>query len=194
MTTQVMARWSFEPILESYLAVFALITLLILLLVFVRPAIGRLISRRRLILALLRMCLILMLVVAMLRPARVSTQSRPQSATIVLAYDESRSMQIEDASQGASRWTDQLATLNRGVDGADRSARRSGPRRQLALSNAPARGTLPRHGGRVHRLCVGRGCHLVQSGGAPSSRAEASARKPIAHSNSKKRHQGRDRQ
>ncbi len=100
-----MARWSFEPILESYLAVVLLAALLLALLLLIRPLSNQLTRRRRLTLLLLRAGLILLLVLAMLRPTRVSTQSRPQSATLLLLYDQSRSMQVEDAAGGASRWT-----------------------------------------------------------------------------------------
>ncbi len=106
-----MSRWNFEPILESYLAVAALAGLLLLLLLLVQPAIHKLVARQRIVLATLRVLLILMLVVAMLRPALVSTQSRPLSATILLLYDESRSMQVEDGAQGQSRWRDQITAL-----------------------------------------------------------------------------------
>ena len=100
-----MARWSFEPILDSYLAVLLLAALLLLVLLLVRPRSRQLTRRRQLTLLLLRAALILLLVLAMLRPARVSTQSRPQSATLLLLYDQSRSMQVEDAGSGVSRWT-----------------------------------------------------------------------------------------
>ena len=40
----------------------------------------------------------------MLRPTWISTQTRPQSATLLLLYDRSRSMQVEDAAGGVSRW------------------------------------------------------------------------------------------
>lgn len=111
-----MSRWNFEPILESYLVVVVLAGLLLLLLFVVQPAIRKLVSRQRTALAALRVLLILLLVVAMLRPALVSTQSRPQSATILLLLDESRSMQVEDGAQGQSRWSDQIAALGAARD------------------------------------------------------------------------------
>ena len=97
-----MSRWTFEPILESYWMVAFLATILILLLIFVRPSTISLVARRKTWLLILRACLIGLLVIAMLRPARVSVSSEPQSATLLILFDESRSMDIEDRCQPRS--------------------------------------------------------------------------------------------
>ncbi len=99
-----MARWTFEPILDSYPAVLLLAALLLIVLLLVRPVRDRWFGRRNVLLLLLRTALILLLILAMLRPTRISTQTRPQSATLLLLYDRSRSMQVEDATRGVSRW------------------------------------------------------------------------------------------
>ena len=107
-----MSRWTFEPILESYWMVAFLATILILLLIFIRPSTISLVARRKTWLLILRACLIGLLVIAMLRPARVSVSSEPQSATLLILFDESRSMDIEDSAQGRSRWQELVTTMN----------------------------------------------------------------------------------
>ena len=106
-----MARWTLEPILESYLAVGLLAALLLALLLMVRPT-SNLLSRRKTALVILRAILILLLVIAMLRPARVSTTSRPQTATLLVLFDQSRSMKIEDGSSGLSRWQELIRAID----------------------------------------------------------------------------------
>ncbi len=111
-----MSRWTFEPILESYWMVAFLAAILILLLIFVRPSTTSLVARRKTLLLILRACLIGLLVIAMLRPARVSVSSEPQSATLLILFDESRSMDIEDSAQGRSRWQELVTTMNSAAD------------------------------------------------------------------------------
>ena len=107
-----MARWTLEPILESYLAVGLLAALLLVLLLLVRPNARNLPSRRKRVLVVLRAVLILLLVIAMLRPARVSTTSRPQTATLLILFDQSRSMKIEDGASGLSRWQELISSID----------------------------------------------------------------------------------
>ncbi|MEZ6115123.1 MAG: glutamine amidotransferase [Pirellulaceae bacterium] len=59
----------------------------------------------------LRAILVAMLGVAMLRPTLVSTQRRPQSASLILLSDISRSMQVEDGANSRSRWDSLKQTI-----------------------------------------------------------------------------------
>lgn len=100
-----MSRWGFEPILDSYGMIAILVGSLLVLLLAIRPWQSRNRNRRRqLTLLSLRATVILLVLLAMLRPSFVSTQSRPQSATLVMLVDQSRSMQVEDLAGGRSRW------------------------------------------------------------------------------------------
>jgi uncharacterized membrane protein len=107
-----MMQWSFEPILDSYGIVLLLSGLLLLVLLAVRPwriAWGS--SRSKILLAL-RAAVILLLTLAMLRPVHVSTDTRPQSATLVVLFDQSRSMNVKDSAGGESRWQQVRAALS----------------------------------------------------------------------------------
>lgn len=106
-----MTGWGFDPILESYGAVLLLVGLLVTLLLAVRPWSRRIDSRRRLFLMLLRAAVIVCVLLAMLRPTRVSQETRPQSATLLVLYDQSRSMTVDDLDGGRSRWQQLVRSL-----------------------------------------------------------------------------------
>jgi hypothetical protein len=105
-----MTYWTLEPILDSYLIV-GLLTLGLAALLLLGPTFGNLTRSRRWALVSMRVVVILLLLVAMLRPARISTTSRPQSAVLLMLLDVSRSMQLPHASGGKSRWEAQQEVL-----------------------------------------------------------------------------------
>ncbi|MFV1967055.1 MAG: glutamine amidotransferase [Pirellulaceae bacterium] len=105
-----MTRWTLEPILDSYLAV-ALLTIGLAAMLLVGPTFGRLTRGRRWALIGMRLVIVLLLLLAMLRPARISTTSRPQSAVLLMLFDLSRSMQLPHSSGGKSRWQAQQEAL-----------------------------------------------------------------------------------
>jgi uncharacterized membrane protein len=106
-----MMQWSFEPILDSYGIVLLLSGVLVVVLLAVRPWRTAVASSRSRILLALRAAVIALLTLAMLRPAHVSTDSRPQSATLVVLFDQSRSMNVKDSADGESRWQQLQASL-----------------------------------------------------------------------------------
>jgi uncharacterized membrane protein len=106
-----MTGWGFEPILDSYAAVLLLAALLIGLLLAVRPFASRINRRRRIWLLALRAAVIACVLLAMLRPTRVSQETKPQSATLLVLYDQSRSMTVQDMPGGKSRWQHLVTTL-----------------------------------------------------------------------------------
>lgn len=105
-----MSSWSLEPIFESYAAVILLAAVLALLLLL-RPTYRTLSHTQWGTLLALRAAAILLLVGAMLGPTRVSTTREPQTATVLLLADKSRSMQLPDGSGGHSRWEAQQDVL-----------------------------------------------------------------------------------
>jgi uncharacterized membrane protein len=104
------SQWSFQPILNSYTFV-AVTAAALTLLLLVGPTYRRLARRQRWTLHLLRLLVIGLLTLGMLRPTHISTTTRPQTATVILLYDQSHSMQLPDASPGRSRWQAQRDTL-----------------------------------------------------------------------------------
>jgi uncharacterized membrane protein len=99
-----MARWYFEPIMNSYFVV-AILAATLGLLMFIGPQGREGESRRRRILLLLRGGVVLLVICALLRPTRVATSSQRQSAALVVLIDVSRSMTLPQAnSDGDSRW------------------------------------------------------------------------------------------
>ena len=107
-----MTRWYFQPILESY-GLVALLALALVALLFFLPTFQGVRPRQIRILLALRIGIILLAVIAMLRPALVRTTSKPEAASLLVLFDESRSTQIEDAAGGKSRWQAQLDTLKK---------------------------------------------------------------------------------
>lgn len=105
-----MSQWSFQPILNSYLAVAAVAGILAALLLL-RPRFGNVTNRRLAWLIGCRVVVILLLIIAMLRPTHVSTSSQPQSAVLILLLDRSRSMQLPAGFDELSRWEAQAKTI-----------------------------------------------------------------------------------
>lgn len=97
-----MTQFYFNPIGGYWLV--AGVAAVLLLLLLVGPDAARLSSKQRWALIGLRAGVIGLILVAMLRPARVVTEVSKQSATLVVLVDRSRSMQVADAIGGESRW------------------------------------------------------------------------------------------
>ncbi len=99
-----MIDWSFHPVGgESYLAV-AAAALVLLALLALGPARAKTTGARRWALVGLRAGVIVLVVLAMLRPAVVYTKVRKQSATLVVLADKSRSMSVGDEANGKTRF------------------------------------------------------------------------------------------
>ena len=105
-----MSHWYFQPVLNSFAAV-ALVTAVLCLLLLVGPAFRRVTRSRRGILVALRLLVILLILVAMLRPTHISTSRRPQTAVLIVLLDRSRSMQLPHAATRQSRWDVQAESL-----------------------------------------------------------------------------------
>ncbi len=84
-----------------------ILTLLLLL----RPAFGHATRWRRGVLVALRLAVILLVVLAMLRPERTSTTLERKHSTLAVVFDQSRSMRVPDAPGGKTRWQAQRETL-----------------------------------------------------------------------------------
>jgi len=105
-----MSQLGFEPILGSYLAV-ALLALVLLLLLGVTPQFGSLTPRRKLTLIGLRLLIVLLAVLALLRPNWITTIREPRSSVLLLLLDASRSMQLPADRGSQTRWESQAAAL-----------------------------------------------------------------------------------
>jgi len=107
-----MSYLSAEPVFDSYLAV-ALIALGLVLLLFVAPRFGRLNIKRKFMLTALRIVVIVLIVLALLRPTFIITVRTPRSSVLVLLLDLSRSMELPSGEGKLSRWQAQQAALKR---------------------------------------------------------------------------------
>jgi hypothetical protein len=92
-----MFRLSLYPIAESYTLVVAAAVVLVLLLFSVWVGKDRLTLKKRLGLVALRLVVIVLVILAMLRPTLIYMQSKKQAATLVVMVDDSRSMAVPDA-------------------------------------------------------------------------------------------------
>jgi hypothetical protein len=106
-----MSEWSLEPIFGSG-AVWLLAALLGIALAF-GPRFGRLTPRRRATITVLRGLVILLVLLAMLRPTHVFTSSRPRNASLLVLFDVSRSMLLPDRTGGPTRWESERQSLNK---------------------------------------------------------------------------------
>jgi hypothetical protein len=96
-------RWSFYPIADSYLLAGAA-ALVLLALLLVGPARGKVAGRRRRALMGLRLAVVVLVILAMLRPTLVYTRREKEAATLVVLADRSRSMTVPDEVGGQTRW------------------------------------------------------------------------------------------
>jgi hypothetical protein len=103
-------RWSLYPIADSFLLVAAAALVLFALLV-VGPSRARVARGRRRVLLGLRAGVIVLIVVAMLRPTLVYTRTEKEAATLVVLVDASRSMTVPDQVGGKTRWDALRRTL-----------------------------------------------------------------------------------
>ena len=93
----------FQPIFGSYPLVVA--AALVLMAPFALAPTYRSVSRtRRAMLVGLRGLVVCLVILAMLRPTWVLSQTKRQTATLILLIDQSRSMQVPDAADGQKRW------------------------------------------------------------------------------------------
>ena len=98
-----MFRLSLYPVFDSYLLV-AVVALLLAGLMWFGPSREKIGRRHRVMLALLRAAVIALVVLAMLRPTLIYTQTKKQAATLVVLADQSRSMSVPDAVGNKTRW------------------------------------------------------------------------------------------
>lgn len=98
-----MVQWYLNPV-GNYWLVGLLSLGLLALLIFLGVPAGRLSTRRRLVLFGLRAAVLLLLLLALLRPTMVHTVTKKRSAELVVLVDRSRSMLIGDSVGGKSRW------------------------------------------------------------------------------------------
>jgi hypothetical protein len=98
-----MFRLSLNPVFDSYLLV-AIVALLLMGLVWFGPSRAKVSRRHRAMLAVLRGAVIGLVILAMLRPTLIYTQTKKQAATLVVLADQSRSMSVPDAVGNKTRW------------------------------------------------------------------------------------------
>jgi uncharacterized membrane protein len=98
-----MFRLSLYPVFDSYLLV-VVVALVLMGLMWFGPSRTKLGPMRRMMLVLLRAIVIVLVVLAMLRPTIIYTQTKKQAATLVVLADQSRSMTVPDAVGNKTRW------------------------------------------------------------------------------------------
>ncbi|MBI3836330.1 MAG: hypothetical protein HY288_00160 [Planctomycetia bacterium] len=98
-----MSEWYFNPV-GGYWLTSAIALALVLVMTLLGLPRHKLTSRKRGALVALRLAVIVLAMLAVLRPALVHTQTKRQSATLVLLVDRSRSMMVADAVAGKTRW------------------------------------------------------------------------------------------
>jgi len=110
-----MVRLSFYPVGDSYLLV-GVAALVLLGLLAVRPVWDGTGRGRRAALGAIRLGVVVLVVLAMLRPTLVYTESTMQPATVIVLADQSQSMSVPDAIGGKTRWEALRRTLDDAQD------------------------------------------------------------------------------
>lgn len=106
-----MTTWYTQPIFNSYLAV-ALVVLALAALLLVGPAYRKLSWLQRGTLLGLRGLVIMLVLIALLRPARISTTNRPQTGVLIVLADRSRSMTLPSGMSSRTRYDAQRDALD----------------------------------------------------------------------------------
>jgi uncharacterized membrane protein len=89
----------------------AIVVLGLVALLSLRPRFGELTRGRWATLVGLRLAVVLLVLIAMLRPEWVYTKQTPQRASLVVLVDDSRSMQVADSLGDRSRWDSMKSLL-----------------------------------------------------------------------------------
>ncbi len=105
----------YYPIADSYWLVAGVAAALLAIVVLVGPGKDRVSLRGRLVLALIRSGVVLLVALGMLRPTLVYTETHKEKATLVLLVDQSRSMLVSDSLNNKTRWESLVATLEDSV-------------------------------------------------------------------------------
>ena len=106
-----MFHLSLDPVFDSYLLV-AVVAMVLVGLMWFGPSREKAGRRQRVALALLRAIVIGLVILAMLRPTLIYTQTKKQAATLVVLADQSRSMSVPDAVGNKTRWQALRDALN----------------------------------------------------------------------------------
>lgn len=105
-----MTDWSLSPIFDSY-GLVALAILALGMLLWIRPNFGQAIRRRKVALVGLRLLVVLLVLLAALRPTCVRTTTKTERSTLLILADRSRSMRQPHAAGSQTRWEAQRAAL-----------------------------------------------------------------------------------
>ena len=102
--------WQIDPV-GGMAVTAALSVALVLFIGLVGLPQDRLTPKRRRILSALRLAVATLAILALWRPTLVRTETRPESSTLVVLADQSRSMLVADAFGGKTRWDALRQTL-----------------------------------------------------------------------------------
>jgi uncharacterized membrane protein len=111
-----MGSWYLQPVLGSYLLA-CLLAMGLIALLRLHPTFGKLTARRQRILMGIRGAVILLMIFALLRPTLILTSSMAQSASIVVLFDNSRSMLLPHVTADTTRWEAQRGALQAATPG-----------------------------------------------------------------------------
>jgi uncharacterized membrane protein len=109
-----MTRLALHPVMDPWLVAAVVVVLLGLLLI--RPRHRQMTAARLVTLSILRLLVVLLVLLAMLRPTLVYMRVKPQQASLALLVDDSRSMQVEDSLGDTSRWQSLRSLLEASAD------------------------------------------------------------------------------
>src|SRR4051812_7410283 len=96
-----MSSLGFEPVFDSYAAV-TLMVLGLSVLLFFGPRFGRVSLPRRIMLVGLRAIVILLVLLTLLQPTKITTVKTKRTSVLLLLFDVSRSMQLPSGSSSGS--------------------------------------------------------------------------------------------
>ena len=106
-----MGHFSFYPVGDDGFLLVGLVALVLLALLALGPGRAKASVPRRAALLVLRLGVVLLVLLAMLRPTLVYFTMTKQPATLVIMLDKSRSMTVTDEVGGRSRWEAERRTL-----------------------------------------------------------------------------------
>lgn len=109
---QLDSSFQFDPIFDSTMLVVA-IALVLLALLMLLPTFRAVNTGQQRTLLFLRTAVIVLFLIALLRPARITNHSQPEPGTLIVLLDQSRSMQVSDIADGKSRWDAVRETIAR---------------------------------------------------------------------------------
>ena len=130
-----MSAWTLQPILPF--SMMAIVAIMMVGMLLIGPAFSKITASKKIKLTMIRLGVVLMALLAMLRPGCIQQTEQTQSAVLLVLLDTSRSMQLPHEADDSSRWQAIVDMLNQNSERLDKLKEQQVDVRFYGFSNDP---------------------------------------------------------